>query len=256
MAISVSDKITVAGKSIPSDPLGLGEAAFNHQADAVSYAAMWNTKKSQTYERKMANKFLPFIVETSKPLHIFKTILSRSKGMNRTLIASVFYLVLTRPLKTIRDQVKEFPDMSLEKIYEELLVKYPECRLDSKDIQIFTTLPKWFPSPENRSNDLWIDDLNKFEEKDIMLFMLGICSTEKDYSEYTNIPFGALAYPNPVLENIPKYVDFADRGEKVYFESKTELLSFVLYQALLAGAVDPDAPKKVFCAAFKDGAEL
>jgi len=62
----------------------------------------------------MANKFLPFIVETSSPVHILKTLLSRSKGMNNNLVASMLYLIFTTELSKLRDIVKELPDMPLE----------------------------------------------------------------------------------------------------------------------------------------------
>jgi hypothetical protein len=53
-------------------------------------------------ETDMSNKFLPFIVENSTPLHILKTLLSRSKGMNEVLVASILYLVLEEDIKKLR----------------------------------------------------------------------------------------------------------------------------------------------------------
>jgi len=235
------------------NPRGWAKEQHDDKADAVS-AASWNPKKSQAYEKNMANKFLPFIVETSSPVHIFKTLLSRSKGMSKNLVVSVLYMVLLTDLSKLRAIVKELPDMSLEQLYEELLIKFPHCRVEEEHIQMFLTICKWFP----KEGDLWIDELNIFQREDVMLFFLAISLSPFDLAAYTNAPLKSLVthFAEDALADVAAYVHFADNGEQVAFDNELDFKSFVLYQALLAGAMEPDAPKRTFNAGFKGGAEL
>ena len=217
----------------------------------------WNPQKSQAYEQNMANKFLPFIVETSTPLHIFKTLLSRSKGMNNNLVASVFNMILMVELSVLRGLVKDMPDMSLEQLYEELLIKFPECRIPEEQVNLFQNIQSWFPG----KGDLWVDDLNQFEMKDIMIFFLSVSVSGQDLTAYTNAPLDCLVKTDPdrkaqVFSGLGNYVHFDDSGEKVYFKDESDLSSFVLYHALIAGIMEPDAPERTFNACFKNGAEL
>lgn len=231
-----------------------------------SYSWPWPDPKGNPYvwpdpnqssEKTMANKFLPFIVETSTPLHIFKTMLSRSKGMNVVVLASVFNLVLTRDISALRDIVKDMPDMALEKLYEELLIKFPGARLDARQVDVFQGMVKWFPE-----GDHWIDDLKQFEEKDVMLFFLAMCHASMDIEPFTNAPFASLVLTDPsetyaVLDNLPEYVKFSDDGDhEVLFKNSAELRTFILYEGLIKESMVPDAPARTYRAVFKNGAEL
>ena len=190
----------------------------------------------------MSNKFLPFVVESSTPVHVFKTILRNSKGMNRMTIASIFRLVLEVDIKTLRSKVKELPEMQLEKLYEELLQMYPNYRIDEKVIKIFDYLPRWFPEGAETG---WAEDLNQFGKTDMMLFFAALCSTERPIDEYTNIPFrdilpGEMA--DKVLKDIPGAIKLSDKAETVIqVKTSVELRAFLLYQAIICPRIAPEA---------------
>ncbi len=210
----------------------------------------------------MANKFLPFIVETSSPVHILKTLLSRSKGMNNNLVASMLYLIFTTELSKLRDIVKELPDMPLEQIYEELLIKFPNRRVAEEDVQMFLAIHKWFPP----DNDHWVLDLEIFDIDDVMLFFLAMSlatlEKHKDLKDYTSVPFhkllatGSASYVEDVLNNISVYVHFDDNGVVISCDSELDLKSFVLYRALIASAMEPMLPERIFCAHLMSGWDL
>ena len=197
----------------------------------------------------MANKFLPFIVDTSKPMHIFKTMLSRSKGMNQLLLASSFHLVLTTELIVLRNAVKPMEDMPLEKVYEELLVSFPAARIKEEDINLFVSMSSHFPK------ESWDEELNQFEMKDIMLFFLAMTYADKPLEAYTSIPFMDLLNRDKrdsVFNDLGAYITFCDEGEKVFFKNEQSLQSFILYEALIKDVTEPDAPTQVYCFSFKN----
>ena len=215
--------------------------------------AYWNQEKSKPYEKNMANKFLPFIVESSTPIHTFKTLLSRSKGVNDVTVASIFNMVLAYGIKKTRDVAKELPEAPLSTIYEELLLKLPAYRLHDEHLQLFHDVSNYFfPTPTD-TEDWWSEELNQFETKEIMTFFLAMLMAGKDITEYTNISFHKLAkhtVKDTVTSDISKFVKFADNGQVIHFNRKEELLAFILYHALLRKEMEPDAALYTYCAVW------
>ena len=217
------------------------------------FYAQSQSKVSRRSERdKMANKFLPFIVESSTPLHIFKTLLTRSKGMNDVLVASTFRLVLSIDIKTLREQSKEMPEMPLEKIYEELLIKHPQCRIEDTDIQRILSVFKWLP--KNPDTNLWHLELDQFERKDIALFLCGLYLSDYEGETYTAMPFYDIIKNlhdfDAIYGTVQDYVKFSDTGETVMFLDEGDLKGFVLYHAFLRESVDPDGTTTTYNARF------
>ena len=66
--------------------------------------------------------------------------------MNQVLIASIFNLILNEHIKVLREIVKELPEMPLEKIYEELLIKYPKYRVQDDILATYQTIFQFFPA--------------------------------------------------------------------------------------------------------------
>ena len=204
----------------------------------------WDPKRSQKYEKNMANKFLPFVVESSTPSSIFKTLISRSKGMNQVVLASVFNLVLTKPIGDLREYVKTLPEASLEKIYEELLVKYPDFRIPDSDVNTFLSVLSWFP--DTKDYEYWSNELEQYEQKDIITFFLGMIHAGKDISGFTNIPFDKVLSSNSefideALNNFKGLIRFDDSGEQIIVVgSRKDLVGFVLYKIFLEETVVPD----------------
>lgn len=193
-------------------------------------------------EAHMSNKFLPFVVENSTPTHMFKTLMSRSKGMNQVLIASIFHLILKVNIKTLRENVKELPDMPLEKVYEELLIKRPAYRVIDEVLADYQTIYKFFPAVT-----YWSDELKKYSAADAMLFFCSMAYAEKPIIDYTEYPYDLIKNREAqyeVLENIQEWVEFSDKGLLKSFANVTELRCFLLYHGLFRNIMEPDAELK------------
>jgi len=190
-------------------------------------------------ENNMANKFLPFVVENSTPLHMFKTLLSRSKGMNQVLIASVFHLILKVDIKTLRTEVKELPEMALEKIYEELLIKRPTYRVIDEVLADYQTIHKFFPAV-----DYWAAELKKYDANDAMLFFCSMAYAEKEILDYTEYPYDLIkskSANDEILGHLSRWTEFSDKGEETVFKNAAELRCYALYCGLFRNLMEPDS---------------
>ena len=183
-------------------------------------------------EKKMSNKFLPFVVESSTPLSIFNTIISRSKGLNNVLVTSVFNMVLNNDIKELRAEAKKLPDMSLEKMYEALLIHYGKWRVEDRMLAIFYGFPKYLEDSGHKS---YHEDLLKFSHADVMSFFLPLAMKDpKALSLYTEMRFGeVITRYDEAMNDVQKFVNFADAGHSMYFDSENDLRSFILYRAFL-----------------------
>ncbi len=179
----------------------------------------------------MANKFLPFIVEKSTPLHIYQTLLSRSKGMNYGLIASIFRMVLGVGISDLRKYVNTLPELPLEKLYQELLDHYSTYRTDDELMKVFINLHEYM-KPEDM--DRMDPDLAEFEPKDILIFFMVLAQADM-VADYSTIPFGkVIVHTDKVLANIPEYIEFSDTGEEMYFKNADDLKAFIVYHSMIA----------------------
>ena len=182
----------------------------------------------------MANKFLPFVVEKSTPLHIFETLLSRSKGMNTSLIASVFNVVLKVGIGELRQFVKTLPDMPLDTVYEEVVQRHSNHRVSDTDIKFFQGLGNYFTEKEH---DHIVAELREHEFNDVMLFFVVLAMNDEPnhpIDEYTNIPFVKIQKQMvDVLKNLPDHVPFSDTGEVKEFKDAYDLQAFIIYSALI-----------------------
>jgi len=204
-------------------------------------------------EEQMSNKFLPFVVENSTPLHVFKTLLTRSKGMNQVLIASTFNMILNEDIKVLRAKVKDMPEMPLEKLYEELLIKYPVYRVKDEVLATYQNIVQFFPM-QNKDVDMWSKELQVYSTNDIMLFFCSMAYTGKPTGEYTDFPYNLIMdndSTNKILENIQEYVMFADDGVDVKFDNAIELRCFILYHGLFRAMMSPDEDVPVFNASLE-----
>lgn len=210
-----------------------------------------DTKFSERHgEVDMSNKFLPFVVENSTPLHIFKTLMSRSKGMNQVLIVSIFNLILTHDIKELRKKVKDLPEMPLEKLYEELLIKYPQTRVNDTALATFQIIEKYF----SEKCKAWDDELNSYTPNDVMLFFCGMAHARLAIDDYTDFPYDQLingSKSDEILDNIQDHVMFDDKGISVCFDNEIELRCYILYFGLFRYLMDPNASNVSYCATLK-----
>ena len=203
---------------------------FENKHDDHVDAASWTPQKSQAYEKKMANKFLPFIVEKSTPINIYQTLLSRSKGMNTLVVIAVFQLVLQKGIIELRNKVKALDEMPLEAMYEELLNMYPESRIKDKELQLFLAFGNHLP---DEASKYWAEELNEFSRNDILAFFLVLAKTGK-LADTTDIAFDdILNQEEVIMGNIQNYVKFSDTGVLKQFENEIDLKAYILYRALI-----------------------
>ncbi len=211
----------------------IAETAKHHTqfGDVIHWQKSCNSK-SDPFGEKMSNKFLPFIVEKSRPLHIYHTLLSRSKGMKFQTIASVLYIVLSRGITDVRAYVKTLPELQLEKLYEEIINHYAEKRIPTAIMTRYLNLEKYFKVPEDFR---WPEKLNEYELRDILLFMVVLSHLGvKAVNEYTDLDFTLILLQyDTIMGDITKYVKFSDKGKYMEFEGEQDLEAFILYTALL-----------------------
>ncbi len=207
-------------------------------ADAYSYVTEYYEDRKRKHDESipeeilMANKFLPFIVEKSKPPHIYQTLLSRSKGLNYSVIASVLYIVLKRGITDVQKFVKTLPDLPLDKVYDEIISHWQQDRVSSEVMDRYINLNNYFDDPKS---DHWVEELWEFEVKDILIFMMVMSLLGPDsVKEYTDLDFmSVISNHDTIMNNIPEYVTFSDTGEERMFEGPADLEAFILYNAVL-----------------------
>lgn len=182
----------------------------------------------------MANKFLPFVVESSTPIYIFQNLLARSKSMNSTVVASIFYLTLTAGAEAIRTYAKSLPDMPLEKLYEELLARFPEARIRTGQLDLFVRIMHHMSAACKGKIH---ESLAEFELNDVAMFFMVLsqnADTRKHIKDHASLDFADIpAMYNQVLNNVPKYVKFSDEGVPMSFKDPLDLQAFILCQALI-----------------------
>lgn len=238
-------EIDLDGETIQTKP------DFTDVAEAASYAFEAVRQQQETINT-VANKFLPFIVESSTPLNIFKTLLSRSKGMNRVLVASIFNLTLSIEIKKLRETVKNLPELPLEKLYEELMIKYEQYRVPEHTLQLFENLPNFIPAQED--GVIWSEELDQFESKDIMMFFC-VMSTSNSMNDYSNLPWDQVAdasVRSDVFTKLQDFIVLADSGNKVYVKDETDLAAFVMAQVKLLPHLPGYNPPETFCIEMGD----
>lgn len=200
-------------------------------------------------------KFLPFIVEKSTPENVYQTILSRSKGLNNLLVASILFLVLDKGITTVRKTATALPEMPLGKLYEELLNVYPGHNIPNEDFQliqavgIYVKKHAWEGLPET---------LKEYELSDLMSFLLVMHYIGK-LIDYTVLPFENLfnGKREEVANNITPHRLFSNTGTPVQFFSIDELAAYIHFHVLIcyeegyppvravlrpAGTVPPPSP--------------
>jgi hypothetical protein len=104
--------------------------------------------------------------------------------------------------------------------------------------------------------DHWSDDLAEYDVKDVMMFFCALVHANKHIymSDHTPYAFGRIIGPDAdeVLENVPNFVRFEDKGEKIKFQSIASLRAFILYMAFFRDTAYPDEPPGSYCAVLEE----
>jgi hypothetical protein len=199
----------------------------------------------------MSNKFLPFVVAKSTPLHIYQTLVSRSKGMNEVLIASIFYLVLERGIAEVRKAADELSTMEPTQLYETLIAQSPSYRISNEDFSKIHSITRHLKAwhEENISAEL-----REFDMPDIMSFLLVMQLSGKG-EDYTSLRFDNLF--NGVAEDaelcLPTWDLFSSDGEDHFFHNIKDLSAYVWCHTVLADRNDQVIPVK---AIYYPGAKI
>ena len=181
-------------------------------------------------------KFLPFVVASSTPLHIFQTLVTRSKGMNDVLVASIFYLVVDKGIAKVRESAKDIPDMDLDKVYETLITQYPSYRISNENYSRVQNLGDhielWHP-------DTVSAELKDYGTSDQMIFLM-VMAILKKLKDYTSLQIDKVldGKSNAIMANLKKEELFSDAGEEYYFSSITDMQAYIECRALLPGDED------------------
>jgi hypothetical protein len=197
--------------------------------------------EKQPEDTTMANKFLPFIVDKSTPEHVYRTLLSRSKGMNINLVTSIFYMVVEKGVTELRDFVKTLPEnISVTRMYEEMIGKYTHYQIMDEELNKFIGIAPYM-SAENWAD---IDDeiITDLDRKDTLAFLFVMWKVGK-LSDYTTMHFAEyMEKSEDVLGSIPDYVKFSDAGETYSFNNVEDFKSWILYTALLRHPNEDELP--------------
>lgn len=176
-------------------------------------------------------KFLPFVVEKSTPIHIFQTLIQRSKGMNQVLVASIFYLVLANGITKIRKAASDIPDSDQDHVYEMLLTKFPNFRVSTNTYTRFKyIIPHaiaWYPKAISAELDSYEDD-----DKAIFYLVLALC--EKS-DEYTSLHFDRVieGHDEEVFSNLKKYNLFNNDEDPYYLANIDDLRAYISARTVL-----------------------
>jgi len=189
-------------------------------------------------------KFLPFVVESSTPLYIYKSLISRSKGINETLIASIFNLVVEEGISKVRNTADELPEMPSDKLYEALITSYPQSRVSDKFFKRIQGIRKYVNTvvPDQISKEL-----SNYEWSDRMTFLL-VMALNNTLEDYTDLPIANLfddKYAGVEL-NIQKYRLFSNEGTPFVFNSKDELASYLHFYTIILPNSDVKPIRAVF----------
>jgi len=177
-------------------------------------------------------KFLPFIVEKSTPIYIYQTLISRSKGLNNLLVTSIFFLVLSKGITAVRKTAEELPDQPTDKLYENLIAKYEDCRVSNKFYQRIQSIRHLF---KKHAYESLSEELKDFEIADIMSFLLVICLHVGNAKEFTLLTVEDLFKDKTkeIENNIKKYKLFSNTGSVKNFTSKNDLAAYVHFFTLV-----------------------
>lgn len=180
-----------------------------------------------------ANKFLPFVTQNSTPLHIFTSLVSRSKGHEWAEILSILLAIYGLGIERVKAYVSELPSMTKEELFNNLAHQYGSYRPDSDVIELFMGLRQVFANKELSDEERAFLDLDESDELDVqerLFYILALLLS--DNGEHINSDYdfaGVLENRESSLENIQLHVKFSDNGEPKVFTSKSQLENFIRY---------------------------
>ena len=176
----------------------------------------------------MANKFLPFVVESSTPVHIYQTLVSRSKGVIPHVMASVFAITVKHGILAVRAFVQELPNLEASAIYDSIMQKYPENRVSKEKLKVYLDFLD-FLTPEDWGNVS--PEVTQFDPLDRLTFLYTM-SANGTLEEYTTLPFKSMEEKGAyVLNNVDQFVRFSDMGEQVAFDGADDLRAYIFYHS-------------------------
>jgi hypothetical protein len=156
-------------------------------------------------------------------------------------------LVLDKPIAELRHYVKELPDMALEKIYEALIEKYPEARVNESQIKWFHSLMVWVTGSHE---EFFHEDLKTFSITDLGIFIVGTVHCGRFGPEYSKVPFDKVlpfdGECKAVLDNLTQYLKLSDKGNCIYVYSRSNLNAFLIHKALIEPAIYPDREEETY----------
>lgn len=190
-------------------------------------------------------KFLPFVVEKSTPIHVYQTLISRSKGLNNLLVTSILYMVVEKGITEIRSAAAELPNMNLNQLYEQLLNAYPSYRITIEQYNKVQSVRRHLTPSHNK---FFSSELRDYEASDIMNFLLVMVLTGK-LDKYSQLRFQNLFNGEAEKAEI-SLTDtglFSENGDEYIFSSKEDLAGYIwLYECILPTDSKTQAVRAVY----------
>ncbi len=185
-------------------------------------------------------KFLPFVVESSTPIHIFQTLITRSKGINEVLISSMLHLLVDKGITKVRKAAGHLPEGEAHKVYEMLIAQFPQYKVSNLE---FSMMQHVAPHVELWFHDEISSELKDYDIQDKMIFLLVMTKIGIN-KKYSSLHFERLFDDNYSGDNI-RLSDtkmFLDSGDEYLFNSLQDLMGYVLCRYVLSNTKEEILP--------------
>ena len=260
--VKVDPAFKDAELEVKFDDVSDSNAQVTYDGDTFSVKLKKSKKRKSTGKAQMANKFLPFVVESSSPLNIYQTLLSRSKGMERSLIASIFNIALNVDIDEVRQYAASQPDMPTQALYNKIVEHWDAYRITPTHLEVLASVGLYatraIESDDRLGDftDFFHEKLAIFNPEDIMLFLAVLAKQSKPDAlrEYTKLSFDLVASSETryqIMKDVQKYMSFSDEGERQVFGGPTELKYWLLYKALIEEEITGEKDTKEYCVRFE-----
>ena len=170
-------------------------------------------------------KFLPFVTDKSSPGYIFENLVDRGRGLDRTMFTSLFYITLKHGVNGIRYFLNNYPDDTSDRVYERIVLGFPEDTFTDEMVQTFTSIGKYL------DKDLILDEsVKNMGMSDVMSFILAMTKAGRSEEVY-GIDFGVLLKYEEVLNHLQDFVKLSNTGAPITFTNTSDIRSYLLYKA-------------------------
>ena len=170
------------------------------------------------------------------PLHIYKTLITRGKGVPEHLLASIFNAILEEGIAKVRSVAVGIPQMSnTEGLYRTLVLEhFNKHAIPHKNIELFTKMASY---TDNQFWEHFPKEMDELSVKERLLF-LSVVHDKPFLPDYTDLPVDKVIMHMPALcSNLKNFLTFGNGtgATQVIVTSSEELHSACAYFGFLTG---------------------